>query len=129
MGDNQTFKHKHKENLCFHCNELHKNIKKYTIKDRYDDCHETIFDGDDFTIHLCPSCSEELEIKDDWFDNEKSYNPELDTYNNEDDIIRLINLLPIHNQEYVLNIDNEINGIKKIDRYDWIRGAMSSLSI
>ncbi|MEG2289610.1 MAG: hypothetical protein RSC24_06545 [Clostridium sp.] len=122
------YKHANKERLCYHCNELHDSIEMFTIKDRDEDEHDTIFSGDTLTINLCPSCMSKLGVKRKWFDNNKSYNSKMDAYDNEDDIIKIIDGFPICNQEYCINIDNDLNGIVAIDRMDWINSASGNFS-
>ncbi|MGL4571756.1 MAG: hypothetical protein ACRCVJ_11905 [Clostridium sp.] len=120
----QQYKHLHKDKLCFHCNNLQHNIKIYSMGDRIDE--ESLFDGDRFNIHLCSHCIDKLKVKEDWFNNDIAYNEDTDTYDFEQNIVKLIKGFPICNQEYCLNIDNEVIYSRKIDREDWINIIVSN---
>lgn len=119
-------KHLNRERLCYHCDTLQdskEDLLMFTIKDRG---YGSIFDGDEFTIQLCPECSKKLKIKNKWFDNEKTIildttNDIVEEYLGEIQIDSIIDKFPIENQEYIRNCENKLMPYITIDREDWIK--------
>ena len=119
----QEFKHANKECLCYHCNTLQKDSKQlkiFEIKNRFE---KSLFAHEHFKIQLCSQCATELEIEDEWFDNDSCLLPN-GSYLHECYIVGMVETFPIENQEYIFNCYNDIfcdnvNG-KRISREDWI---------
>lgn len=127
MGNNsssQSYKHNNRKCLCYHCNELKQcseEIHKFEIKDRG---YQSEFVDETFTIQLCKHCVDELEIEEEWFDNEICFDEVNGNYRHEWHIINLIESFPIYNQEYIYNCQivtlcGHIE--KRISREDWIK--------
>lgn len=119
-------KHLNKERLCYHCDTLQEskdNILRFTIKDRG---YGSIFDGDNFTIQLCPECAKKLKINEKWFNNEitivlDTTNDIVDEYVGEINIDKIIDTFPIENQEYIRNCENSLVPYIHMDREEWIK--------
>ncbi|MEG2786461.1 MAG: hypothetical protein RR942_01480 [Romboutsia sp.] len=124
MNNNNTLhniKSLEKTHLCFHCNEINPKITYLKICNRNcDDCN-TIFDGDNITIQLCPDCIKKLSINLDHFDNALAYDPISDSFLGELYILDLIDSFCIHNQELCYNSNNTLDNRQSIDTEDWIQ--------
>lgn len=117
----QNYKHKHKEHLCFHCNELknHGELIKHSISGRD---YLSDFDSMTFEVQLCKECYEALGVEPEWFDNEKSYDKVTGQWHNESYLHNLFELFPICNQEYVYNCANSLCPPDlEMSRETWIR--------
>ena len=86
---------------CLKCNN-EENVKVFEMNGREGGSR---FDSMDFTIHLCECCIEEMNVNEEWFNNDINAIQDLYIfeYHNEDKIIDLINSLPIESQEKILN--------------------------
>lgn len=117
----QHYKHKHREHLCFHCNELKDNgeLIKYSISGRD---YLSDFDSMTFEVQLCRECHETLGVEAEWFDNEQSYDEVTGQWHNESYLHNLFELFPICNQEYVYNCENSLCPPDlELSREEWIR--------
>lgn len=120
----QEYKHEHREQLCYHCNNLQESselIKKFTISNRKG---KSYFANEKFTIQLCKGCVQDLEIAEEWFDNKLCYNKTSENYRYEPYILGMVETFPIENQEYIFNCYNSDfcshEDEKRINREDWI---------
>lgn len=89
------------KNLCNNCNC--KSTKTFELSGR--GYGSKFFDGLDFVIELCDNCIKELNVVDEWFDNDINAVEDLFIfdYKNEDKIVKLISSLPLSSQEKILN--------------------------
>lgn len=119
-------KHLNREGLCYHCDALQESkedLLKFTIKNRG---YGSIFDGDEFTIQLCPECAKKLKINAKWFDNDLTMvmdttNDVVEEYLGEIQINSIIDKFPIENQEYIRNCESTLIPYIHMDREDWIK--------
>lgn len=117
----QNYKHKHKEHLCFHCNQLKNSgeLIKHSMGGRD---YLSDFDSMTFEVQLCKECYEELGVEPEWFDNEASYNNITGQWQYESYLHNLFELFPICNQEYVYNCKNSLcPPDQEMSRETWIR--------
>lgn len=118
----QNYKHKHKEHLCFHCNELkgqHEELIKHSIGGRD---YLSDFDSMSFEIQLCNECYEALGVEAEWFDNNVAYDATTGQWQHEGYLHNLFELFPICNQEYVYNCTNSLcPPDQELSREVWIR--------
>jgi hypothetical protein len=121
MALTQHYKHKHRECLCFHCNELKDvgELIKRTISGRD---YPSEFDSMTFEVQLCKECYEALEVEDKWFDNQMSHDNTTGQWKYESYLHNLFELFPICNQEYVYNCKNSLcPPDQEMSREAWIR--------
>ena len=118
--------------VCDKCgiNENDKKVVSLEIKDRG---YGSEFDSMSFEFELCEDCINELGVNADWFDNEVNevygviydeqdpivYHKNVFAYKNEDNIINIINSLPIEAQERILN-QSTLCSPFKMDTEEWI---------
>lgn len=118
----QDYKHKHKEHLCFHCNELkgqHEELIKRSIDGRD---YLSDFDSMTFEVQLCHECYELLGVEDEWFDNSVAHDETTGQWHCEGYLHNLFELFPICNQEYVYNCKNSLcPPDQEMSREAWIR--------
>lgn len=121
----QEQKHEHRECLCYHCNNLQESkeqIEKFTISNRKG---KSYFADEMFTIQLCERCVQDLEIEDEWFDNEICFDETSGYYHYEPYILGMVETFPVANQEYIFNCYNSnfCSHVdeKRVSREDWIK--------
>lgn len=136
MNDNKEMsrkeKHLNRRRLCYCCDTIQESeddLQKFTIKNRG---YNSIFDGDNFTIQLCPRCAKKLGVIQSWFDNDKvaimdKINDIVDEYLGENAIDKIIDKFPIENQEYIRNCNSDLMPYIQMDRDDWIKDASKSI--
>lgn len=89
------------KNICDKCNSK-ESENKFEINGRG---YGSEFDCLNFEIYLCDKCASELEIKQEWFDNDANAIEDLFIfdYENEDKIINVLKQLPLESQERLFN--------------------------
>lgn len=121
----QDYKHTNKERLCYCCNELQEtsgDLKKHKIGGR---AYMSEFDSMEFTVQLCEQCNADMEVEEEWFDNEKSFDVATGQWLNEAYIINMVEAFPIHNQEYVYNSINHLcPPHEHMDREEWVKNQL-----
>jgi len=111
---NRTYKHLHKETLCFHCDQLVEKKEQLYIYSMSGRGYGSSFDSCHFTIQLCSTCNQpEYET---WFNEEAKKEEYVQEFQYEESIINLIHSFPIENQEYIWNGMDSYS----IPRQDWI---------
>lgn len=120
--DEQNYKHENKERLCYCCNQLQESsgdLIKHKMSGR---AYMSEFDSMEFTIQLCEQCNADMEVEEEWFDNDESFDEVTGQWINEAYIINMVETFPIHNQEYVYNSVNHLCPPHDImDRVEWIK--------
>ena len=120
--DEQNYKHENKERLCYCCNQLQESsgdLVKHKISGR---TYMSEFDSMEFTIQLCEQCNKDMEVEDEWFDNELSFDATTGQWLNEAYIINMVETFLVHNQEYVYNCKNSLcPPDQEMSREAWIR--------
>ena len=120
--DEQNYKHENKERLCYCCNQLQESsgdLVKHKMSGR---AYMSEFDSMEFTIQLCEKCNADMEVEEEWFDNEKSLDATTGQWLNEAYIINMVETFSVHNQEYVYNGVNHLCPSHDVmDREEWIK--------